>query len=83
MRYFIAVLTLLVFPFSAQAAFLSISDRAEQVEKQTKGNNSYQAYLARKFADYATEEVAQHDLRTGRAFIQMAEEAAKKAGGSK
>ena len=82
MRYIIATALLLVFPFTASAAkFLSVGDRVEIVNQQTKGNNSYQAHLARKLAAFADEEVSQHDLQTALAFIKMAEEAAAKAGG--
>jgi len=78
------VLPLLVFPFTASAAkSLSVDDRAETISKQMKDNHSYQAYLARDFANFASEEVGQHDLRAARAFIQMAESAASRAGAAK
>jgi len=77
-------LPIFVFSFTASATtFFSIDDRAETVNEQVKGNNSYQAHLARNFADFASEEVSQHDLRTARAFIQMAEDAAAQAGAAK
>jgi len=78
------VIALLVFPFAASAgSFQSVDDRADTVNNQVKGNHSYQAYLARKFASFAGEEVGQHDLQAAKAFIKMAEDAATSAGGSK
>jgi len=84
MRFVIAAALLLMFPISASAGkFLSVEDRVDIVNEQVKGNDSYQAHLARKLADFASEELSQHDLRTALAFIKMAEEAATKAGGAK
>ncbi len=78
------IIILLVFPFTAFAGgFQSVDDRADTVSNNVKGNHSYQAHLARKFASFASEEVSQHDLLAAKAFIAMAEEAAAKAGGSK
>ncbi len=83
MRWFFIV-ALLVFPFAAAAGgFQSVDDRADAVSKSVKGVHSYQAYLARKFASFASEEISQHDSQAAKAFIVMAEEAAAKAGGSK
>ncbi|MDQ6971445.1 MAG: hypothetical protein Q9M30_02230 [Mariprofundaceae bacterium] len=84
MRWFIVAIALLTFPFTASASkFLSVDDRADIIKEELKGNNSYQAHLARKFASFASDEVSQHDLITAKAFIKMAEEAAVKAGGAK
>ena len=75
---------LLIFPFTASAVhFSSVDERAEAINQQLKGNHSYHAYLARNFADYASEELGQHDLKAARAFISMAEDAAAKAGAAK
>jgi len=84
MRWLFVAVAFIVLPFSASAAsFLSVDDRADIVSEKVKGNHSYHAYLAKKFADFASEEVAQHDLLTAKAFIKMAEDAAAKAGGEK
>ncbi len=83
MRWLFAA-AFIVLPFTASAAsFLSVDNRADIVNEKVKGNHSYHAYLAKKFADYASEEVSQHDLSTAKAFINMAEDAAAKAGGAK
>jgi len=83
MRWLFTV-AFIMMPLTASAgSFLSVDDRADIVSEKVKGNHSYQAYLAKKFADYASEEVAQHDLLTAKAFIKMAEDAAAKVGGGK
>lgn len=83
MRIVIAI-ALLIIPFTASAGkLLSVEDRVEIVKEQVKGNDSYQAHLARKLASFAEEEVYQHDPQTAQVFIKMAEEAAAKAGNAK
>jgi len=75
---------LLIFPFTASAVhFSSVDERGDSISQQLKGNHSYHAHLARNFADYASEELGQHDLKAARAFIHMAEEEAAKAGAAK
>jgi len=75
---------LLIFPVTASAVHISsVDDRADAISQQLKGNHSYHAYLARNFADYASEELGQHDLKAARAFIKMAEEEAAQAGAAK
>ena len=61
----------------------SVDDRAEALNAKLKGNNSYHAHLARELAGVAAEEKAQHDIEIARAFMDMAEEHAAQAGGSK
>jgi len=74
----------LAFPFAASAGrFQSVDDRADAVSNSVKGNHSYQAHLARKFASFASEEVSQHVGQAAKAFIKMAEDAAARVGGSK
>jgi len=67
---------------SAASFTASVDDRAEALTAQLKGNNSYQAYLAREFSDVAAEEKSQHDIQVARAFMDKAEEYAAQAGGS-
>jgi hypothetical protein len=81
---FIITAVLLLFPFVASAsAFPNIDKYNEALNKRLSGNDSYQAYLARKFAAFAAEEASQHDLDAARAFIKMSKEAEATAGGSK
>jgi hypothetical protein len=61
----------------------SVDERADAVVSQLKGNNSYQAHLARELASVAVEEKSQHDIAVARAFMNKAEEHAAQAGGSK
>jgi hypothetical protein len=68
---------------SSAAAFESVDSRADALNEQLKGNHSYHAYLARELADIATEEKAQHDITVAQSFMDMAEEHAAQAGGSK
>jgi len=72
-----------LFAFSVSASAAGVVDRSETLNAQLKGNNSYHASLARELADIAEIEIGQHDLNTARAFIEMAEEHAAKAGGAK
>jgi len=60
-----------------------VDGRADALEIQLKGNNSYHAHLAREFASIAMEEKSQHDICVARAFMAKAEECAAQAGGSK
>ena len=76
------IFALASFSLSANAAFLSVDDRAEAISAKLQGNNSYHAHLARQLADVASAEKAQHDLGVAKQFIQMAEEEAAKAGGA-
>lgn len=68
---------------SAAAWNASVDDRADALQAQLKGNNSYQAHLAREFASVAVEEKAQHDVQVAKAFMNKAEAYAAQAGGSK
>ncbi len=78
----VAIVVLLLSPLTATAgAFTSIDARADAVTKKVEGKKTYEAYLARKFAAFAQEELSQHDLNAARAFMDMAEEAAAKTGG--
>lgn len=79
------VAVLFILPFSASAAgiFTSTDTRAAAVENEVAGNYTYEACLARKFVAFAEEELSQHDMDAAHAFMQMAEEAAAKAGGAK
>ncbi|GAV19682.1 hypothetical protein MMIC_P0633 [Mariprofundus micogutta] len=83
MKIGLLILALFAFALPASAGLSSIEDRAEAVEAQTEGNNSYHAHLARKFAFIAVDEKGQHDLAAAKEFINMAEEHAAQAGGSK
>jgi len=81
MRIILCLFALLAFSLPASAA--SIESRTEAVNAQLQGNNSYHAHLARQLADVAQEEKDQHDLRTARSFMNMAEGHAAQAGGAK
>jgi len=72
-----------LFAFALPASAASIESRTEALNAQLQGNNSYHAHLARELASVAQEERDQHDLNTARAFMNMAEEHAAQAGGSK
>lgn len=79
-----AIVAVLLLPLTATAgALTSIDVRADAVNKKVEGIKTYEAYLARKFAAFAEEELGQHDLNAARQFMELAEEAAAKAGGSK
>jgi len=60
---------------------VSVDDRGDALTAQLKGNNSYQAHLARELSSIASEEKSQHDVQVAKAFMDMAEEHAAKAGG--
>ena len=62
---------------------VSVDERADALNANLKGNSSYEAHLARELASVATEEKSQHDIQVAKAFMNMAEEHAAKAGGSK
>lgn len=80
----LAVMLLLCTGTASAAAWnASVDDRADALQAQLKGNNSYQAHLAREFASVAVEEKAQHDVQVAQAFMNKAEAYAAKAGGSK
>ena len=68
---------------SAAGFTVGVDERADALQAQLKGNNNYQAHLAREFADVAMEEKGQHDISVARAFMDKAEEYAAQAGGSK
>jgi len=59
---------------SASGLLTSVEDRADALNAKLKGNNSYQAHLAREFAGIALEEKAQHDVQVAGAFMSKAEE---------
>ncbi len=84
-RIILLTAAMCLFAGTATAAGWSVSvdDRAAALNTQLEGNHSYHAYLARDLADIATEEKAQHDGDVARAFMNMAEEHAAQAGGSK
>jgi len=69
--------------FSLPASAASIESRSESSNAQLQGNNSYHAQLARELASVAEEEKGQHDINTARTFMNMAEDNAAQAGGSK
>ncbi len=84
MKVLLIIATLFVFSMPANAAmFVSVEDRAEAIDEQLKGNNSYDAHLARALSMLATDEKDQHDLNAALQFIKMAEEHASRAGGVK
>jgi len=76
---------MLLFAGSASAASFAVSvdERADALETQLKGNNTYKAHLARELAGVAVEEKSQHDITVARTFMSKAEEYAAQAGGSK
>ena len=78
------LLTILVGAMATPAmagAFDSIDDRASRVEARVQGKHDYQAELARDMASAAQDELAQHDLRAARQFMDLAEQAASRSGG--
>ncbi len=81
MRMILFLFTL--FALSMPASASSIEDRSVALTAQLEGNNSYHAHLARELASIAETEKWQHDVNTARAFINMAEKHAAKAGGAK
>lgn len=82
MKILLLMISCLMFIMPAEASmFSSVEDRADQLETNLKGNNSYQAHLARELAFIAVDEKGQHDLAAAKAFIKMAEEHAAQAGG--
>jgi len=72
-----------LFAFSMTASAAGVEERAEAVNAQLEGNNSYHAHLARELAGIAEAELGQHDINTARSFVAMAEEHAAQAGGAK
>jgi hypothetical protein len=66
---------------SANAA--GVQERADTLNAQLQGQHDYHASLAKELADIAEIEIGQHDMHAARAFIEMAEEHAAKAGGVK
>ena len=86
MKYIhILAVSMLVSAGTASAASFttSVEERADVIQTQLKGNNSYKAYLARELADVALEEKSQHDIAIARAFMDKAEVYAAQAGGEK
>ena len=84
MKCILFLFTLFACSLTANAGtFTSTEERADAVNAQLKGNNSYHAHLARELANIAVEEKGQHDTRVAKAFIQRAEEEAAQAGGAK
>ncbi len=82
MKLFTLILALVSCSWTANAALLSVDERADAMNAQLQGNNSYHAHLARQLADVASAEKAQHDTAVAKQFIDMAEEEAAKAGGA-
>jgi len=68
---------------SAASFATGVEARADALDAQLKGNQSYEAHLARELANVATEEKSQHDIAVARAFMDEAETYAAKAGGAK
>ncbi len=85
MKSILLFFTMLIFSGTSSAAgfMMGVDERADALEAALKGNNSYQAHLAREFASVAVEEKSQSDTCVARAFMAKAEEHAAKAGGSK
>jgi len=84
MKFTLFLFTLLACSWTANAGvFTSTEERADALNAQLKGNNSYHAYLARELATIAVVEKGQYDSRVAKAFIQRAEEEAAQAGGAK
>ncbi len=79
----IALFLCALFAFSMSANAAGVSERAEALNAQLKGNHNYHASLARELADIAETEIGQRDINTARTFMEMAEEHAAKAGGAK
>jgi len=83
MKFRIVLCLFSLFAFALPASAASIESRTEAINAQLQGNNSYQADLARELASVAQEEKDQHDVNVARTFMNMAEEHAAQAGGSK
>ncbi|MBN4073465.1 hypothetical protein JYT23_01370 [Mariprofundus ferrooxydans] len=85
MKGFLFLITLFAFALPANSAGFSVGvdQRSDAVTAQLQGNNSYHAHLARELSDIAIEEKSQHDIDVAKAFMDMAEEHAAKAGGVK
>ncbi|MDQ6981679.1 MAG: hypothetical protein Q9M08_01550 [Mariprofundus sp.] len=81
MRIMLLLFTLFAFSLPASAA--SVEGRSVALTAQLEGNNNYHAHLARELASIAETEKWQHDVNTAKAFINMAEKHAAKAGGAK
>jgi len=84
MKIILLICTLFAFalPASSSDFTTSVEDRAEAINAQLQGNNSYHAHLAREFASIAEEEKMQHDTSVAKEFMHMAEEHAAQAGGA-
>jgi len=85
MKSLLFIVTLFAFALPASSADFSVSvdQRSDVISAQLQGNNSYHAHLARELSDIAIEEKSQHDIGVAKAFMDMAEEHAAKAGGVK
>jgi len=68
---------------SAESWRNSVETRADALSASLQGNHSYEANLAREFADIALDEKSQHDTDIAKAFMTKAEEHAAKAGAAK
>ncbi len=85
MKSILFLITLFAFALPASSAGFSVGvdQRSDAVSAQLKGDNSYHAHLARELSDIAIEEKSQHDIDVAKAFMDLAEEHAAKAGGAK
>jgi len=84
MRIAFMLFALLSFALPAQAGmFTSIEDRGDKITAELQDNNSYHAHLARELASIASIEKGQHDLGAAKELMDVAEEEAAKAGGTK
>jgi len=85
MKSFIFIMTMFAFALPASSAGFSVGvdERSDVISAQLQGNNSYHAHLARELSDIAIEEKSQHDIDVAKAFMDMAEQHAAKAGGAK
>lgn len=63
--------------------FTDTDGDAEALASEFKDRHDYNALMAVKLADVATDEKGQHDLVPARQFIMLAEEYAAKARGAK
>ena len=66
---------------SANSALAAgVEERSTQLQSALQGNHSYEAYVARDLASIAEDEKSQHDTDVARAFMDLAEQYAQKAG---
>lgn len=71
------VLALCLFAGTASAG---VEDRSNALQASVEGNNSYEAHFARELSTIAEDELSHGEVEVARAFMDVAEKYARKAG---